>query len=82
MSSFDHKKLRDLKPGWDSYNAKPIDPRCIEKAFQLWREASGPWIVVPCTNGGVQLEQHRDGLDIEINISPALETWNNRPGLS
>lgn len=76
--TFDHKMLRDLKPGWDSYSAKPIDPRCIEKAFQLWREIPGPWIVVPCADGGVQIEQHRDGLDIEITISPAGSTQETR----
>ncbi len=26
--------------------------------------------VVPCTDGGVQLEVHRDGFDIEICIAP------------
>jgi hypothetical protein len=77
LSSFDHQKLRDLKPGWDSYAAKAIDRRCIEKAFQLWRELPGTdWSAVPCADGGVQLEQHKDGLDIEIRVSPAsaLET--------
>ena len=72
-SIFDHKRLRELKPGWDSYDAKPIDPRCIEKAFEFWRETRGPWTVVPCADGGVQLERHSDGLDIEIRVSPASD---------
>lgn len=71
MTVFDHTMLRSLKAGWDSYDAKPIDPRCIEKAFQFWREFPGDWTVVPCADGGVQLEQHRDGLNIEIRVSPA-----------
>lgn len=74
---FNHKELRDLKPGWDSYSAKAIDSRCIEKAFELWRGLGGVnWSVVPCSDGGVQIEQHKDGIDIEIRVSPAsaLET--------
>lgn len=74
MSSFQHKMLRELKPGWDSYDAKAIDPRCIDRAAVLWGQLSGDWQVVPCADGGVQLEQHRDGLDIEITVSPAQET--------
>lgn len=62
--------LRELKAGWDGYSAKPIDPRCIDRAAVLWGQVSGDWQVVPCADGGVQLEQHRDGLDIEITVSP------------
>lgn len=71
--TFPHKMLRDLKPGWDSYDAEAIDERCIDKAFELWRQLSGEWQVVPCNDGGVQLEQHCDGFDIEITISRTQE---------
>jgi hypothetical protein len=68
---FPHKMLRQLAPNWDSYGAKAIDPRCIDRAAVLWGQLCGDWQVVPCSDGGVQLEQHRDGLDIEITVSPA-----------
>jgi hypothetical protein len=68
VSEFPVQMLRDLKPNWDSYGAGPIDERCIQKAYELWRCLSGRWDVVPTNNGGVQLEQHRDWLDIEILV--------------
>ena len=68
-------ELRKLKPNWDSYGALPIDERCIDKADEilgdLW--GNGEYSIVPCSDGGVQLEQHANGLDIEISISPARE---------
>jgi hypothetical protein len=63
--------LRNLQPNWDSYGAPAIDERCIQKAYWLWRQLSGEWQVVPCSDGGVQLEQHRDGVDVEIRVSAA-----------
>lgn len=71
MSEFPLQMLRDLKQDWDSYGAAPIDERVIQKAYEIWRQVSGSWSVVPMSNGGVQLEQHRDGFDIEIIIERA-----------
>jgi len=67
--------LSSLPVGWDSYDAKPIDAKCIELACQL----VGPILVlrlgdvqaVPCPDGGVQLEIHAGGVDLELWISPA-----------
>lgn len=67
----DFEKLRELKEGWDSYGGKPIDPACIAKAKDLYFQMYGDWSVVPCSDGSVQLEQHKDGLDIEVLISKA-----------
>lgn len=73
--TFPHAMLRGLKANWNSYGAPPIDERCIQKAYELWRQLSGEWQVVPCNDGGVQLEQHRGGFDIEITVNRAgLET--------
>jgi hypothetical protein len=71
MAEFPMQMLRDLKRDWDSYGAAPIDERVIQKAYEIWRQVSGSWSVVPMSNGGVQLEQHRDGFDIEIIIERA-----------
>lgn len=70
---FPFKMLRDLKEDWDSYGAAPIDDRCIRKAYELWWQLSGDWQVVPTNRGGVQLEQHKDGFDIEIMIERAAD---------
>lgn len=52
--------LLSLGPGWDSHSAKEI-------TFAALRTVES-FAVVPCTHGGVQLEIHRDGFDIEIEI--------------
>ncbi len=54
------KELLSLKHGWDSYGGHPISTNAIATI--------GEFRVVPCSDGGVQLEIHRDGWDIEITI--------------
>lgn len=56
------QELRGLAAGWDSYDADPITTAAIN--------AVRSFAVVPCSDGGLQLEVHRDGWDIEIEISP------------
>jgi len=55
-------RLQALEPGWNSYGGNPITPAAIEclKGFY----------VVPLGDGGIQLETHQDGWDIEIGIGP------------
>ena len=55
-------ELRSLKPDWDGYKASSI----TEEAIETLSEFS----IVPCADGGLQLETHRDGFDIEIQIRP------------
>ena len=70
MSEFPFKDLRNLKANWDSYGAVPIDERAIQKAYEIWRLLPGrAFQVVPTSDGGVQLEEHRDGFDIEITVN-------------
>lgn len=61
--------LAALKPGWDSYGACAIAPDAIRAARVMLSAPS----VVPCSDGGVQLEWHRDGFDIEIRIPPSAD---------
>lgn len=61
--------LRELKEGWDSYDAQPITEPAIRTAHVL----IGPPTVVPRSCGGIQLEWHAregwiSGLDLEIGI--------------
>ena len=66
------KQLAELEPNWDSYGAPRIDQRCIAKAREVYYAIRDDRLqVVPCSDGGVQLEAHYGGLDIEITISPA-----------
>ena len=59
--------LYELGAGWDSYGAMPIDQRAIE-AVQRFVTVAG--CAVPLSDGGVQLEWHVDGWDIEIEFTP------------
>lgn len=73
MSVNVHQQIDDLakmRPGWDTYGAKSITAEAIKMAHVVADHWTGALQAVPCSNGGVQLEQHSDGVDIEIEISP------------
>lgn len=62
--------LLHLPSGWDSYAARPVTTSHVEAALQvLWsvirRDTPAP-TVVPTNQGGVQLEWHTGGIDLEI----------------
>lgn len=57
------EQLRALPENWDSYKAPPITELAIGTLESF--------AAVPCNDGGIQLEVHRDGYDIEVCISPA-----------
>ena len=61
-------KIAKLPANWDSYGALPIDPRAIESARKLITALSHPPQIVPTTEGGIQLEWHRDGIDFDLVI--------------
>lgn len=63
------KKLADLKDNWDSYGAIPIKKLSIIKAGELLEKLDYNFIIVPTSDGGIQLEQHKDGYDIEIYVN-------------
>ncbi len=66
-------ELATLPPGWNSYNARPIDPRSREAAlsvlaFLAW---DGPLPTVsPTPRGGVQLEWGGDEDGVELEFAP------------
>lgn len=62
--------LLSLPPKWDSYSAVPIDPKLVHEAMGVANElllptSSAPR-VVPLSSGGLQLEWHRQGVDLEV----------------
>lgn len=65
-------ELLELPGGWNSYNAKPITRENVSFALSLLAEVmrkNTPMPhVVPKVRGGVRLEWHRQGMDIEIDI--------------
>lgn len=67
--------LLTLESGWDSYGAARIHPENVEAALRLllnvMKEATPAPSVVPTSSGGVQLEWHVSGVDLEIETLSA-----------
>ncbi len=55
------REIEALPKGWDNYRGEPISAAALD--------AVASFSVVPCSHGGVQIEVHRDGFDIEIEIA-------------
>ncbi len=66
-------ELTALAHGWDSYSAKPVSADAAIDAVQLLLSLAYPELpepsIVPLADGGLQLEWHRGGLDVEITLS-------------
>jgi hypothetical protein len=65
-------ELLNLPENWDSYGACRISPAATEFALQLLPETmrvdTPVPTVVPTSSGGVQLEWHTRGIDLEVEI--------------
>jgi hypothetical protein len=66
--------LATLPEGWDSYGAKSIEPHVVDAAIELLHRIvqhnTPKPVVVPTNRGGIQIEWHTHGLDIEIEMTP------------
>jgi hypothetical protein len=66
-----------LSEGWDSYGAKAIELQAVNSAIELLRRIVQPDTpkpaVVPTNRGGIQIEWHTRGVDLEIEITPHAE---------
>jgi hypothetical protein len=64
--------LLRLPPDWDGYGANVIDPQPLVAAYRFsvdfLRINSPAPQVVPLSSGGVQLEWHREDVDLEIEF--------------
>ena len=64
--------LLSLEPGWDSYGSPPINPHLvvavIDLIFDTMQDNTPGPSVVPTSRGGIQLEWHIRGIDLEIEI--------------
>ena len=68
-------RLSELSANWDSYGSEPIAESAIRRTishlhFFLRDETPEP-SVVPTNDGGVQLEWHGAGVDIEAKFPPS-----------
>jgi len=70
-------ELLELPHGWNSYSAKQIRKENVNAAVDLLRRIMGPGTppptIVPTVAGGVQLEWHTKGINLEIAIESASE---------
>jgi len=78
-------KLSMLPRDWNSDNPARVNPKAIENILTLLLEIldsdSAPPVVVPTTRGGVQIEWHQNGIDLEIEAfnSSELEYYFSGP---
>ncbi|MGH8589599.1 MAG: hypothetical protein ACREXX_09795 [Gammaproteobacteria bacterium] len=66
--------LSRLGDNWDSYGGRPLTDKAILTALsviaRLLCDESVPPAIVPTSEGGVQLEWHREGDELEIRVTP------------
>jgi len=67
--------LLNLPLEWDGYKASRISQRAVETTILLLLDCAPEDMaaphMVPVNNGGVQLEWHEQGIDLEIEVSPS-----------
>lgn len=74
------EEFRGLKTNWDSYGAEPMTDAAIRqvRAIVEWvyEQGWGVSLVVPCPNGGTQLEFDvgSDSLEVEVGPDTALSS--------
>ena len=78
--------LLDLREGWNSHSAKPVEARnavrAVELLFQLRETGAPPPVVVPTVRGGIQLEWHANGVDPNRTAYRAAVCHNHGSGVS
>ena len=70
-------RLKALLPNWDTYGAPSIAPSILAEA-RAWLDSVH---VIPCSDGGVQLEWHRNDVDVEVTFraDATVEAWASDP---
>ena len=74
----DVRRLTKLKPGWDGYHGVPAVQSIAEVADIMTLSNAS---ISPMSGGGIQLEWHENGYDIEVAIyedGTMDATWEKR----
>lgn len=62
--------LLRLPEGWNSYRARRVSPKAVAAVLRTLPRIAGPTApapaVVPLADGGVQVEWHQGGIDLEL----------------
>lgn len=65
-------RLLTMPPDWDSYKARRVEPACVVSAIEtvlaVMQDNTPPPAVVSTSCGGVQLEWHTRGIDLEVDV--------------
>ena len=75
------RAVLSLQNGWDGANASPITSSALVAALMVLQETMAwdtvPPAVVPVADGGMQLEWHCTGVDLEVYIDPdgSVSAW-------
>lgn len=68
-------RFLDLRPGWDGYRGRPLSDDALNAAIPLLFQVTGgsavPPQLFPLADGGLQMEWHAAGEDIEIEVDGA-----------
>jgi hypothetical protein len=71
--------LLNLETGWNSYQAQPVETQNVIRSITLLSDLLDDTTptpqIVPTVRGGVQIEWHRNGLDLEILVSRGTEDF-------
>lgn len=71
------REIASLPSGWDSYGAARVDRRNIVRALNFLIQVVGGNAPVPnivaLPDGGLQLEWHRGGMDVEVEFSEGVD---------
>jgi hypothetical protein len=71
------QQLSQLMENWDSYGGRrPHDDAMVTALgllARLLRHDSAPPVIVPTSEGGVQLEWHQAGRELEVRVGPTAE---------
>jgi hypothetical protein len=66
-------ELTGLQENWDGYGAHKVDAKWVAEAVMFLTQIAHPGIaepsIVPLVDGGLQIEWHRAGLDVEVALS-------------
>jgi hypothetical protein len=81
-------RLVALPQNWDSYGARPLDRRAVNATLAALSELVGGNVplpsIVPTSSGWIQLEWHRPGVDLEVELlspsSAKLYYFDERTG--
>ena len=65
-------EITTLPHGWDGYSGEPVSKQCAHFAKsmleQLWVDGVPPPSIVPGSDGSLQVEWHRNGYDVELDV--------------